>query len=346
MELDERKKLILGAIIESYIETAEPVGSRTIAKKHDLNVSPATIRNEMSDLEEMGLLEQPHTSAGRIPSHLGYRMYVDRLMKRYELTANEITRMCSLMELKIAELDTLIKEIANIYSRITNYTVIGTMPEVSKASIKHFQVMPIDDKTLMLIIVTNTNIVRDTKISIGRPIDLHTAARISSVLNERLSGLSCGDIDMEKITLLQAELTDNEDLIQPILHFIYECVEATENSEVFTGGISNLLSFPEYNNIQRAKELIGFLDDKSNLHRAMAVREHEHVRIVIGSENRAIELKDCSIVVSSYNIDGKVVGTIGLIGPTRMNYSKAVSNLEFLANQLNRLTSKPGNKQE
>ncbi len=346
MELDERKKLILGAIIENYIETAEPVGSRTIAKRNFLNISPATIRNEMADLEEMGLLEQPHTSAGRVPSHLGYRMYVDRLMKRYQLTANEINRMRSLMEIKIAELDTLIREIANIYSRITNYTVIGTMPEIKKAVIKHFQVMPIDEKSLLLIIVTNTNVVRDTKISVSRKVDLHTAARISSVLNEKLSNVSCNDIDMQKIMQLQAELSGNEDLIQPILQFIYDCIEATENSEVFRGGLTNLLSFPEYSNIERAKQLLEFLDDKSNLHRAVAIRENQNVRIAIGSENKAIELQDCSIVVSSYNIDGKVVGTIGLIGPTRMNYSKAVSNLEFLTDQLNKLTKVTNDENE
>lgn len=346
MELDERKKMILGAIIENYIETAEPVGSRTIAKKNQLNISPATVRNEMSDLEDMGLLEQPHTSSGRIPSHLGYRMYVDRLMKKYELTANEVIRMRSLMELKIAELDTLVKEIANIYSRLTNYTVIGTMPETSKATIKHFQVMPINENSLLLVIVTNNNVVKDTKITTNKKIDIHTAVRISSILNEKLAGISCSDIDMEVIMRLQAELINNSELIQPILQFIYDTIEGPENSEVFHGGITNLLSFPEYNNVERAKQLLDFLDDKANLHRAVAIRENENIRISIGSENKAMELKDCSIVLSSYKIDGKIVGTIGLIGPTRMNYSKAVSNIEFLTNQLNKLSQKNMEEEE
>ncbi|MDR0405365.1 MAG: heat-inducible transcriptional repressor HrcA [Clostridiales bacterium] len=338
VDLDERKKMILGAIIESYIETAEPVGSRTIAKRNSLNISPATIRNEMADLEDMGLLEQPHTSAGRVPSHLGYRTYVDRLMKRYQLTAGEVSRMRSLMELKIAEIDTLIKEIANIYSRLTNYTVIGSMPDTEKATIKHFQIMPIDDDTLLLVIVTNANTVKDTKIGLEKPVSVHTAARISSLLNEKLAGVSCEDIDLETVTQLQAGLADNEELLQPILRFIYDCIETTENAEVFYGGITNLLSFPEYSNISRAKQLLEFLDDKANLHRAVALREHENVKIIIGSENKAAELVDCSIILSSYQINGEIVGTIGLIGPTRMNYSKAVSHIEYLTRQLNRLT--------
>lgn len=346
MELDERKKQILGAIIESYIETAEPVGSRTIAKNSHLNVSPATIRNEMADLEEMGLLEQPHTSAGRIPSEKGYRMYVDRLMKKYQLTRDEINRMRYLMKLKIAELDTLIKEITEIYSKITKYTLIGTMPESSRASIRHFQIIPIGDGELLLIIVTNNNIVKDTKLYVDAPVSMQECTRISNILNEHLTDIPCNDIDIEKIMLIQRELRENHEIVRPILQFIYECVEANDNASVFHRGITNLLNFPEYRDISKARRILDFLDDKSSLQKAFVYRECENVTILIGSENRALELKDCSVILSPYHIDGKIVGTIGFIGPTRMNYAKAVSNIEFLAGQLNKLSDKFTNEND
>ncbi|MDD3766985.1 MAG: heat-inducible transcriptional repressor HrcA [Eubacteriales bacterium] len=338
MELDDRKKAILEAVIESYIENAEPVGSRTIAKRKQLNISPATVRNEMADLEEMGLLEQPHTSAGRIPSDLGYRVYVDKLMKRYELTADEINRMRSLMQLKISEMDSLIREITNIYSRLINYTVIATMPEQKQATIKHFQIMPIDSHNILLIVVTDSKMVKETKITLTRPITLYDAVQISSVLNESLAGVPCKDINISSIKGLQSELYEYDEIIQPILDFVYECISTEDNAKIFYGGITNLLNFPEYSNINRARELLEYLDNKSNIQRVIAHRQHEKVKILIGSENNAIELNDCSVVLSPYQIDGRAIGTIGLIGPTRMNYSKAVSNIEFLAGQLNRLS--------
>lgn len=338
MELDERKRIILGAVIESYIENAEPVGSRTIAKRKQLNISPATVRNEMADLEEMGLLEQPHTSAGRIPSDLGYRIYVDKLMKRYKLTAGEINHMRSLMQLRISEMETLIKEITNIYSRLIDYTVIATMPEQKQETIKHFQIMPIDEHNILLIIVTDSKGVKETKITLSRPINLYDAVQISSILNEKLAGLPCENININTIMKLQTELSEYDEIIQPILKFVYESISSEENSRIFYGGMVNLLNFPEYSNVNRAKELLEYLDNRSNLQKVIATKESEKVRIIIGSENNAIELNDCSIILSPYQIDGQTMGTIGFIGPTRMNYSKAVSNIEYLTKQLNQLS--------
>jgi len=340
VELDERKKQILGAIIESYIETAEPVGSRTISKSHNLDLSPATIRNEMADLEDMGLLEQPHTSAGRIPSHLGYRMYVDRLMKRYELTANEISKMNTLMQHKVAELNSIVKEMSNIYSRLTNYTVIGASQEVNRGFIKHFHLVPIDDTSAMLMLMTDTNIVKNKKLSFDIPIDAYVANTISNILNEKLAGIPQNKIDIDLILEVQNETPEYQSVIMQILKFANECMNIEENSEVFLGGATNLLNYPEYSNVNRAKALLEFLDDKANLHRTVALREGQKVKIIIGSENEALELQDCSVVLSSYTVGDKVVGTIGLIGPTRMDYSRAASNLEFFTQQLNKLVQK------
>ncbi|NLB80776.1 MAG: heat-inducible transcription repressor HrcA [Clostridiaceae bacterium] len=342
MELGERKKKILAAIVESFIETAEPVGSRTIAKIGRLDLSSATIRNEMADLEDLGLLEQPHTSAGRIPSHKGYRIYVDRLMKKHNLSTDEITCLKALMGLKIANLDILIKEITDIYSKITKYALIGTMPEDKKTCIKHFQLMPVSQNELLMVIVTSGNVVKDTKLHVDTALDIFECAKISSVLNDNLTGISCNEINIDIIEQVNQQLAENKSILRQILQFIYDCIEANDNAEVFHHGLTNLLNFPEYRDISRAKRLLDFLTDKVNLQKAFAgaytFGDNKDLQIIIGDENREAELKECSVVLSSYHIDGEFVGTIGFIGPTRMNYSKAVSDIKFLTEQLDQLS--------
>ncbi len=337
MELDERKKQILGAIIENYIETAEPVGSRTIAKLGDLNVSPATIRNEMADLEEMGLLVQPHASAGRIPSRLGYRVYVDKLMKHYELSNKEISKMKYFMELKINDIDNMVQEIANIYSKLTNYTVIGFSPGNNKCYIKNFHMVPIDENSALLIVVTNNNNVKNKKIALKNEMDMKAALRISNILNEKLVGLTVDKINLSKITEIQDEMKEHSEILMQILDFVNECIESLDDSEVFSKGLSNLLNFPEYSNVQKAKELLEFLDNRNNIQKAIALGENKKVKIIIGDENDVVELRDCSVILSPYKSGPNGYGIIGLIGPTRMNYSKAVSNIEFLTRHFEHL---------
>ncbi|MBQ3115032.1 MAG: heat-inducible transcription repressor HrcA [Clostridia bacterium] len=339
MDLGERKKKILGAVIEHYIRTAEPVGSRTISKLDELGVSSATIRNEMADLEEMGLLTQPHTSAGRIPSTMGYRTYVDRLMKRYEFSVSEINRLRSLMELELTEVDTMIKELTNIYSYLTNYTIVGSSAGNSNGYIKNFHMVQIDRNSALLIVVTDKNIVKNKKIDFDCDIDSTVTEQISNMLNENLAGVIKSKINLDKIYEIQAEMDKYKTVLLPVLNFVNECIESLDNSEVFISGASKLLDFPEYSNVQKAKELLEFLDNKENLHRMAASVDNADVKIIIGSENDALELKDCSIVLSSYSIKGKGTGTIGFIGPTRMNYSKAVSTLKLLTGQIDKLTS-------
>lgn len=337
MELSDRKKQILGAVIESYIETAEPVGSRTIAKNGTLNISSATVRNEMADLEEMGLLVQPHASAGRVPSSLGYRVYVDKLMKHYELSTRELSKMKSLMELKISGIDSMVQEIANIYSQLTNYTVIGFSPGTNQGYIKNFHMVPIDEKSALLIVVTDKNVVKNKKIRFENEIDAEEALRLSNILNEKLVGLTADKINLSKIADIQNGMNKNSNVLMNILDFVNECIESLDNSEVFTKGVTNLLNFPEYSNVQKAKELLEFLDNKSNVHRAVALGENKKVKIIIGDENDVVELQDCSVILSPYKAGENGYGIIGLVGPTRMNYSKAVSNIEFLTREFEHL---------
>ena len=337
MELSDRKKQILGAVIESYIETAEPVGSRTIAKNGTLNISSATVRNEMADLEEMGLLVQPHASAGRVPSSLGYRVYVDKLMKHYELSTRELSKMKSLMELKISGIDSMVQEIANIYSQLTNYTVIGFSPGTNQGYIKNFHMVPIDEKSALLIVVTDKNVVKNKKIRFENEIDAEEALRLSNILNEKLVGLTADKINLSKIADIQNGMSKNSSVLMNILDFVNECIESLDNSDVFTKGVTNLLNFTEYSNVQKAKELLEFLDNKSNVHKAVALGENKKVKIIIGDENDVVELQDCSVILSPYKAGENGYGIIGLVGPTRMNYSKAVSNIEFLTREFEHL---------
>lgn len=337
MDLDERKKKILGAVIEHYIRTAEPVGSRTISKLDDLDVSSATIRNEMSDLEDMGLLTQPHTSAGRIPSTLGYRTYVDRLMKNYEFSVSELNRLKSMMEIQISEVETVVKEITSIYSYLTNYTIVGLTPGDNNGFIKNFHMVPIDATSALLIVVTDRNAVKNKKIDFGCVIDSEVTEKISNMLNENLAGVTKDKINLDKIYDLQNEMQMYATGLLPVLNFVNECINSLDNSEVFINGAAKLLDFPEYNDVKKAKELLEYLDNKNNIQKLAALGDSKDVRIIIGSENEAVELKDCSIVLSPYSLNGENVGTIGLIGPTRMNYSKAVSSLKLFTKQLDNM---------
>ena len=342
MELDERKKQILGAVIESYIETAEPVGSRTIAKIGNMNVSSATIRNEMADLEEMGLLVQPHASAGRVPSSLGYRVYVDKLMKRYELSTRELDKMHSLMQLKINDIDSMVQEIANIYSKLTNYTVIGFSPGSNQGYIKDFHMVPIDERSALLIVVTDKNVVKNKKIEFANEIDAQEALRLSDMLNEKLVGLTADKINLSTITDIQGSMREHSNTLMTILDFVNECIESLDDSEVFTKGVTNLLNFPEYSDVQKAKQLLEFLDNKNNVHRAVALGEDKKVKIIIGDENDVVELQNCSVILSPYRAGNNGYGIIGLVGPTRMDYSKAVSNIQFLTQQFESLSDSEG----
>ena len=320
MELEERKKRILSTIVESYIVTAEPVGSRALSKQYPL--SSATIRNEMSDLEELGLLEQPHTSAGRVPSDLGYRMYVDHLMDKYALTNEERQILRRILDIKVAQVDTILQEISRIYSKLTNYTVAALAPDAEKVVIKHLQLMPVDANVVLLAVVTSKNAVRTEQIRLVHEITNETISELNAVLGNYLCGLDAAGIRRIGFEGPYA------DTLRQIADFALKSIDNAEYSDVVLGGTANLLDFPEYSNVRKARELIDFLQDKSNIRQALLQSDGEGV--VIGKENVAYELKECSVVVSRY----RGSGVIGIIGPKRMNYSRAVSILEYLSEQL------------
>ncbi|MDD4689234.1 MAG: heat-inducible transcriptional repressor HrcA [Eubacteriales bacterium] len=335
MELNERKSNILGAIIESYISTAEPVGSRTIAKNELFNLSPATIRNEMADLEEMGFLEQPHTSAGRVPSEKGYRYYVDRLMNRYKLNMDEIALLRTLLESKISEVGVLAREISSICSKMTNCTIVAITPETEETTIRQIQMMVVDRYTVLLVIITSASTVKTKQIAVSHPVERGFLNTLSGLLNQIIANRRVDEINIDELMAVKNTIPDYHELLQQMLIFVYECLDEVSDSDVFLGGVSNILSYPEYSNIARAKELLDFLEDEHNIKRMFKpLSTNKDIQVFIGSENLVNEMRDCSVVLSHYHIHDHQFGAIGIIGPKRMDYAKAVSMLEYFTKQL------------
>ncbi len=331
MRLSDRKILILEAIINDYIETAEPIGSRTIAKKYDLGISSATIRNEMSDLEEMGLIIQPHASAGRVPSDKGYRLYVDKLMKKRELTEEEIEYLYLRIANSVDQIDFLMQEAAKAISVLTNYTTIISQSSVSKMSVKHIQLIPFDDNAIVLVIVTDNKTVKNQIINVSEFIEPEVLTRISNILNlaikeKRFDSLS--NADLEKI---KKYTPGYEKLIETIYKTTMEVLSAEENARVFLSGAKNLLEFPEFSDISKAKGILQAFEEKDVLLTILGKYPSDTMSIVIGDENEINELKNCSVIRSNIKIGEGTYGSIGILGPTRMDYSQSVSILKGFA---------------
>ena len=338
MGLDERKKLILQAIVEDYINTAEPVGSRSISKRPELNLSAATIRNEMGDLEEMGLLTQPHTSAGRVPSHLGYRLYVDTLMKKYEMTANEIAAMQGAMFNKMSELDKIVKDVSTAFSAITNLPTIGMLPRIEKGVVKSIKLVKIDERSVMLIIATGEGMIKNKVLTLKNDIDDDALFNLNNVLNENLSGLRVSEIGLSNVMEVKNAVGENFELLTSVLDLVHEAVSEVDARDVFAHGTTNILRFPEYSDVEKIKEIFELFEDKAHLGEVMTLNDGDsNVKILIGDENTLPQLKNNTVILSPYKISDDVTGIIGVIGPCRMNYSKIVSSIEYFSDSLSKM---------
>ena len=333
MDMSERKLQILQAIILNYLETAEPVGSRTISRRFLMDLSSATIRNEMSDLEEMGLIEQPHTSAGRIPSSKGYRLYVDQLMKRESVDDQQVGILMNLLKDKTVQLDSLLREIGDLLATLTKYTTVVTMPQLKRSKLKHLQLMQLDERSAILVLVTDGNIVRNHVIPMQHPMAAQTLYRISDVLNQELSGLSVAQMDLPLIQKIKKELNVDSEVMESLLDAISDTLQHADDGDVFTSGTTNILSFPEFSDIARARSLMEFLQQKDQILHLISTEEKTTgpgLKIRIGTENQIEQLHDCSIVTANYRYGDRTIGTISVVGPMRMDYKKVVSALEGL----------------
>lgn len=341
MELNERKRKILNTIINEYISSAEPIGSRHISKHTNLGLSSATIRNEMADLEEMGYLEQPHTSAGRIPSDKGYRFYVNELMGGYEATQQDIDMLASAMAVKVGQFEKAIKQVSMLLSQMTNYTAFLITPEMKYGAIKTIELIPIDETSILIVLVTNEGIMKNKRLVIPKGIDKDLIPEISTMLKAKLSGLSLNEIGVKKINELKTALGENGEMLFPVIEFISEIIDDIQKeTEVYLSGVSNILNFPEYRDIDKAKEFIEFLDDKHSVTKAITDSTDDDDRVVhirIGKENDMDIMQNSSLVTANYRLGGRTVGKIGIIGPTRMNYSKVVANINQISKYLEKI---------
>ncbi|GKX65567.1 heat-inducible transcriptional repressor HrcA [Inconstantimicrobium mannanitabidum] len=331
--IDERKIKILQVIINDYITTGEPVGSRTIAKKYDLGISSATIRNEMSDLEELGYLEQPHTSAGRIPSSKGYRLYVDKLMEHQKLSLEEqLIIKNQIVDMALLEVDKMVKQVSSLLSELTKLTCVVKTPSLQSAYIKSLQLMPIDEKNVLIVIVTDRG-VKNNIIKVAKILSNTEFTRINEILNSRLRNLTINEINLQVINSLRGDLEGYEEIFNPLIKVLYDTLNSNDVSEVFTEGTTNIFNYPEYNDIERAKEILNLFDDKQNLNQLLESKGE--LSIKIGDENYIPEAQNCSVISAVYFIDDMPLGTIGLIGPRRINYSKVVSIMAEVMKELN-----------
>lgn len=342
MALDERKKSILRAIVEGYIQNAEPVGSRSIAKNTDLNLSAATIRNEMGDLEEMGFLVQPHTSAGRIPSSQGFRFYVDSLMERYRMTNSEIQQLRGAMLHKIRELDKIVKDVSAAFSNFTNLPTFGVIPSMEYGSVKAIKLVAVDEKTLMVIVSDSSGLIKNKLLRLKEPITDSMLLQMTHVLNENLVGYTRSEINLNRIIEVVNAVGENHEILTSVLELVDEAISEIDKREVYMEGTTNILRFPEYNEITKIKEILEFFDDKEKLEsviRELPLSDDDRVSVFIGDENTHPQLKNNSVILSTYKAGSNLTGIIGVVGPMRMDYAKVVSGVGFFSKQLGKMLS-------
>lgn len=333
--MDERKIRILQAIINDYIQTAEPVGSRTIAKKYNLGISSATIRNEMADLEDMGYLEQPHSSSGRKPSNKGYRLYVDKLMQVPNLTEEEMYAIRKkILDSAIFEMDRAIRQATFLLAELTKLTCIVRTPSVSKSYIRHLQLVNMEfNNNILLILVTDNGVVKNNVIKVKKSVSDIILTTLSNLLNQRLRGLNSEQINLEVINNIKNDLREYEDIFNAIIPVLYENLRSADNSDIYMQGTVNIFNYPEYKDVEKAREFLSMLDNKDKVNELL--NDSSNISVKIGNENYIEGAEDCSVVSAVYNLGSKPIGKIGLIGPTRMPYSKVISVLSNVVRELN-----------
>lgn len=339
MELSDRKEKILDAIIRSYLETGEPVGSRTISKNTDLNLSSATIRNEMSDLEEMGYIIQPHTSAGRIPADKGYRFYVDNILKdkMSELDEREkkVTEKEDLLIEKVDKVETLLQNMAKVLANNTNYATMVSAPKSQENKIKFVQLSVIDENQLLCTVVSDKNHVVNRIIKITQQISQEMIVRLNVALNTVLAGLSLEEINLGVISTLTSQAGEFEGLVNEVLKTITEAIATEAQMKIYTSGATNIFKYPELSDKERASQLLTTLEEKSQLTELINESDEETgIQVYIGSESPVKSMKDCSVVTATYELEDGFKGTIGIIGPKRMDYEKVVETLRTVKEQL------------
>ncbi len=340
-ELDDRKMKILQTIIKTYLETGEPVGSRTISKYTDLNLSSATIRNEMADLEDLGYIIQPHTSAGRIPSDKGYRWYVDMLMEEKE---QEVTEMREQMLQKADKMDQILKQAAKVLASSTNYATMISAPNYNRNKLKFIQLSEVEDNQIIAVIVMEGNIIKNKIVTVEEKLNNETLLKLNMLLNTALNGMSIEDINLGMIARLKEEAGIHSGVIGDVLDAVATTIQVDNDMEIYTSGATNVFKYPELSDSQSAKEIINAFEEKQLLQEivteTLSKEENRGIQVYIGNEAPVQSMKDCSVVTATYELGKGMQGTIGIIGPKRMDYEHVMKTLKTLMNELDEIFHK------
>ena len=337
MELDERKLKILQAVIRTYLETGEPVGSRTISKYTDLNLSPATIRNEMSDLEELGYIIQPHTSAGRIPSDKGYRLYVDTMLDAKE---SEVQSLREELAEKAGKIDDVLQKVAKFLAANTNYATMVSGPRYQSKRVKFIQITSVDEENLLAVIVLDNNVVKNQMIRIEEPVSQEMVVKLNFLLNTTLNGLDVLEINLAVIQKLKEQFGEHTQVVDSVIEVVGKTLVEEDDLEIYTSGATNILKYPELSDKSRAAEILGAFEEKEIIHNWLGLpekgqnNESRDIQVYIGDETQVESMKDCSMVTATYHIQEGVYGKIGIVGPKRMDYDKVIGTLNSLMSQL------------
>ncbi|MCD8082113.1 MAG: heat-inducible transcriptional repressor HrcA [Clostridiales bacterium] len=335
MELDDRKIKILKAIIKTYLETGEPVGSRTISRYTDLKLSSATIRNEMSDLEEMGYIIQPHTSAGRIPSDKGYRFYVDQIMQEKD---QEVTEIREVMIQRVDRVELVLKKLAQMLATNTNYAAMISGPQYHLNKLKFIQLSQMAPGKLLVVVVVEGNLIKNTVVDIQEEISSEDLLNLNILLNSSLNGLTIEEINLDVISRLKEQAGRFSLLIDLVLNEVAEAIRTDDDTRIYTSGATNIFKYPELSDGEKASQLISTLEQKDKLMELIDdINESESkddIQVYIGNETPVQSMKDCSVVTANYDFGEGIRGTIGIIGPKRMDYEKVLGTLRNLMKQI------------
>ena len=344
--LSERKKLILKAIVEAHIQGGEPVGSKYITERRLLSCSSATIRNEMAELETMGYLEQPHTSAGRIPSKQGYRFYVDTLLEEYAMTAKEIAQINQLMKIKMAELDRILDKASKVASSLTNYTGFAIKPRACSVTVTRFETAMIDDHSFVLILIASDGSVKTRNILTDSELDTRKLATLSQALNELVAGHDAHEITLPIMIGLENRMAGDAVLVNTVMKSIYEVLGELDDGELKVSGLDRLLQYPEFSDSADLGELLGAFERKSEILDLVSGADNDGVNVVIGSESAVKVINNSTLVFRPIKSKGRTVGAIGVIGPLRMDYAKVLATLDNLGGNISLLLNDPKNTGE
>ena len=354
-QLDERKVKILKAIIKNYLETGEPVGSRTISKFTDMKLSSATIRNEMADLEELGYIVQPHTSAGRIPTDKGYRLYVDDMMSEKEqnitnrenevaVKEQELSSMKDMLGEKVEKVEELLQNVAKVLAKDTNYATMVTTPKVTGNKLKFVQLSQLEANKILAVIVMEGNLIRNKVITVSEDLSQENLLKLNILINTTLTGLTLEQMNLSIVSKMENQAGEHINLVKEVLDAIVDTISSADDLKIYTSGATNIFKYPELSDSTKASELIYALEEKQSLSDLVVDYDNSFdeqdsssnngIQVYIGNETPIESMKDCSVVTATYELQDGMKGTIGIIGPKRMDYEKVVETLKNMRTQL------------